>query len=302
MGRSQVLYNRTKGRHRSQGGRGDNTGRGGRGRNEQGGTGSGGRRSRSDANQRDDWKQKTHGNRHSHHHHHHHHQQQHQHQQQSYGSRGRDYEHEYELLLAGRDTTLGSTKHRHRSDLEDDVDNHSPLGGTASICLPSMAATLETLSISRRLRMPLHVAASAFPSRFPRPEESKEEEPPPSSGVDDTVDAAAAAAAAAVDDDDDDDKDDVCADLEDWLDDACGEPEQPGEPHIAEASAVATTSEPSGFQTRNDETANDAPEPNSKIVEEGNDDGDGDGDDDNDNEDDNEDDDNLDDWLDSVIE
>ena len=281
MGRSQVLYNRTKGRNTNRGGRG------GRGRNDEGGTDNGGR-GRIDRSNHDGWKQKQHQSKatsriYS--------------NNNNNNSNEKDYENEYELLLAGRNTFL-SSKNRAFSTKEKEQDHGS--FGTTSICIPSMAATLSTLSISRRLRMPLHVVASAFPSRFPEEQEQKEKEDEREHGREREAQTSSSTDVSTIEEV----MDDRLLNLESWLDDECGDTQQPRSARIR-SSPVAVAGSDLPSQTR-DARINKASEDDSLlansnsnedmkngneeevIVEETKEDG---GDDDE-----------LDDWLDSVIE
>jgi hypothetical protein len=168
MGRSQVLYNQTKGRNRNQ------AGRGGSQDNDTSGTGrTNDNRTKNSSNSSD---RKPHNL---------------PRQPLPRGSidnsHQKDYEHEYELLFAGRDTYLSSqssssSKNKSKNNFDDydeekNVENSTSffVGGTGSICILSMAATLESMPVARRLRIPLRVAATAFPSRF-RTEQAREEE------------------------------------------------------------------------------------------------------------------------------
>lgn len=249
MGRSQVLYNRTKGRNRAgRGGRGDETGSAKPGRVAY-------------KNQSNDpWKQEQRYQRTV---------------DSSYGrNTEKDYEHEYEVLLAGRDTYLSKRK-------EDEEKDDIPLGASASVCIASMAATLESISVSSRLRMPLHVAASAFPSRYQSSPEKKHvaaERPSPGFNSNNNS---------------------PSNELEDWLDDACGVGE---DAHAQEKDENVTRNKgayPTGTNPSDaTPTTSDEPEPNTnnndgmrteavQATEGANDDGDDEG---------------LDNWLDSIIE
>jgi len=178
MGRSQVLYNRTKGRNKNRSGRGGN------------------RTSEESANASNNRKYSGHTPREQVH-------------QTSAANQPKDYEHEYEVLFAGRTTFLTSKK----TEDNDDEDTLL-LGGSAngSICIPSMAATLESMEISKRLRIPMRVAAKAFPEQFRMEEEERaeitneKEEMVVNSPLEteNTV------------------SDGSAEDLENWLDDACG--------------------------------------------------------------------------------
>ncbi|VEU44448.1 unnamed protein product [Pseudo-nitzschia multistriata] len=279
MGRSQVLYNRTKGRGRNR------AGRGGRGRGDEGGTSNGGRDG-TDKRHRNHWKQQHYahpissGNVSN--------------SKNSGGDsnpKGKDYENEYELLLAGRDTFLRSKDHQNSSAFEEEEEIYQCAALGASICIPSMAATLNSMSVSHRLRMPLHVVASAFPSRFKADQvrdegqkEGEEEVHADSENGDASVGKAVVV---------EDDADDSSANLEDWLDDACGNTQEPQPqtsiPHRTVSPKASDGSihnsdngddvSPSAANLGNEKTAEAAVD---NKIEDG-----GDGD--------------LDDWLDSVI-
>ena len=178
MGRSQVLYNRTKGRNKNRPGRGGN------------------RTSEESANASNNRKYSGHTPREQVH-------------QASSANQPKDYEHEYEVLFAGRTTFLSSSK------TEDNDDEDNLLLGCStngSICIPSMAATLESMEISKRLRIPMRVAAKAFPEHFRMAEEEKAEN---TTEKEETVVNSPLETENTA-------SDGSAEDLENWLDDACG--------------------------------------------------------------------------------
>eukprot|EP00531_Pseudo-nitzschia_arenysensis_P008062 CAMPEP_0116153924 /NCGR_PEP_ID=MMETSP0329-20121206/21504_1 /TAXON_ID=697910 /ORGANISM="Pseudo-nitzschia arenysensis, Strain B593" /LENGTH=237 /DNA_ID=CAMNT_0003650865 /DNA_START=59 /DNA_END=773 /DNA_ORIENTATION=- len=183
MGRSQVLYNRTKGRNKNRPGRGGNR------TNEESSSVNRRKDSGYINKPREQFQPSSSINRQT----------------------PKDYEHEYEVLFAGRTTYLSSSKTR--GDDNDDNENFL-LGGSTngSICIPSMAATLESMEISKRLRIPMRVAAKAFPERFRMAqEEEREMESPRETTVGDSnIETNKTASNGS------------SSDLEDWLDDACG--------------------------------------------------------------------------------
>jgi len=277
MGRSQVLYNRTKGRNRSRAGRGGG----------EIGTDDGNQKDRSNSNSRnrnlpppqsqrgliDDY--------------------------QNNRKPQKNYEEEYEILFAGRDTHLSSVSIRKDDDNENE---ESYLGGnTGSICLLSMAATLRGMDVAKRLRIPLRVAARAFPSSAgtendPAVEDEKEDLQPHSNhqegykgksqeedgeaGDTEGIPAGAALIPFEIQDDDNDDDDDNNDDDDDddaWLDDECGMNDDATKPATKGGITVASVvSNPA---------TNDALAKAKRELGGGDDDGEDD----------------LDDWLDSVI-
>ena len=279
MGRSQVLYNRTKGRNRN---------RSGRGGNRVDDAAATTPRNHGDAENRrnyprGDQKQQRH----------------HRYQQQPrpaprgpIESEPKNYENEYELLFAGRDTYLGSSSSSSKNipGVDNEEEKSLFVGGAASVCLPSMAAALEGLSVSQRLRVPLHAAATAFPSRFrketPRDEEKEASNNSPSPATTAAADGASSVAAGAKS------KDEDSSDaLENCLDDACRTGDD-AERSREMGGAAGGIRDPGGKTVggnNNLSPAKAGQEPTSQIMEDadnfggGGDDGD------------------LDDWLDSVI-
>ena len=299
MGRSQVLYNRTKGRNRNQ------TGRGGNQNNDTSRTGrSNDHRTKYSSNNESNSNSNSKHNLPS--------------QPLPRGaivdSHQKDYEHEYELLFAGRDTYLGSqnsSNGTNKNNFDDDYneeknDAGSPSslfvgGSTGSICIRSMAATLESMSVDQRLRIPLRVAATAVPSRFRTKQAPKEESEKPflgSAAKNEKEEGAnelassfpIATAVAAADDSPLETNENASSNLEDWLDDACGIDENTRDPGgIKGAMKTTTVTEMPTLVVSNlsaqkhGDSNNTADNLLAKTEEEY-------------------DDDNLDDWLDSVIE
>ena len=293
MGRSQVLYNRTKGRNRNQAGRGGNQ------NNDTSGTG-----------RTNDHRTKNISNSNSNH-------KPHNLPRQSLprgaisNSHQKDYEHEYELLFAGRDTYLSNQNSSNsKNNFDDDYDeekndasNPSSLfvgGSTGSICILSMAATLESMSVDQRLRIPLRVAATAFPSRFRTEQAPKEEHEKPflgtqaknekKEGPTELVSSFPIAAAVAAADSRLETNENASSNLEDWLDDACGIDESTRDPggikgaiKTTTATEVPTSVVSNPSSQKHGDSNNTADNLLAKAEEEY-------------------DDDNLDDWLDSVIE
>jgi len=219
MGRSQVLYNRNKGRNRNRTGRGGNAQPNGDERRN--GTG---QTNRSKGNQTNsDWKSSRGAV------------QPHPLPKGTIGRTPKDYEKEYEVLFAGRDTYLSSRRDKHQEE-QDDLASANPIVGGGSICIPSLAATFESLSIERRLRIPLHVAATAFPDKYrgleeyPRGEEKEDGDQAAPKQIETKTHAEEKEAAAEsttdtsspVETNQETSSDDLESNLEDWLDDACG--------------------------------------------------------------------------------
>lgn len=254
MGRSQVLYNRTKGRNRNRAGRGGNHD--------------------STASKSSSTNHRRQGlatqiprqfhpseslDRHS----------------------PKDYEQEYEVLFAGRSTYLSSSG-GNKSDEEDlALGDNSNYG---SICIPSMAATLESMDITKRLRIPMHVASRAFPEKMRIAEEEKHQEQ-----KDAAPQAVASLNTASPEDNVRSSSDPESANLEDWLDDVCGmdngsNAKKDTEPTKAVVSNVADENLNATKQTENSASNNATPEESiTNTVEDNGED-------------------NLDDWLDSMIE
>ena len=259
MGRSQVLYNRTKGRNRNRAGRGgnhDSTASKGSNTNY---------RKQGLANEITQQFQPSESlDRHA----------------------PKDYEHEYEVLFAGRSTYL-SNSGGSKSEEED-----LTLGGNSnygSICIPSMATTLESMDITKRLRIPMHVAARAFPEKIRIAEEEKHQE-------EEEEEDTAPQAVASLNTSSSEPKiksssDPESAKLEDWLDDVCGmEDDSNSERETgatkAAVSNVADEKLSATKQTENINSASSNLAPEESMANTEDDNGE----------------DNLDDWLDSMIE
>ncbi len=253
MGRSQVLYNRTKGRNKNRSGRGGN-------------------RTNQESNSTNRRKDSGHINKP-------------REQIQPSSSINRptpnDYEHEYEVLFAGRTTYLSS---KNRGDDNDGTENLF-LGRSTngSICIPSMAATLESMEISKRLRIPMRVAAKAFPERF-RMAQEEEKENEIESPQEVTADDSNVETNKTI-------SDGSSSDLENWLDDACGVVDD-----YDEKTSLSTKNKEESMDVSNSKESNSTPKDNTigimntaavdPLAQAEEDFGD----------------ENLDDWLDSVIE
>ena len=257
MGRSQVLYNRTKGRNRNRAGRGGN----------QESTAS----KSSNTNHRKQGITKPIPR-------------QHQPNESLDRNAPTDYEHEYEVLFAGRSTYLSSSGGS-KSEEEDLVGGGNSNYG--SICIPSMAATLESMDITKRLRIPMHVAARAFPDKVRIEEEEKQEH----QQKDNAVATASNDSSASSEQKIKSSPDPESSNLEDWLDDVCGIEDDSNAKYDTGRRATKPASNAdkdvsATNQTTNNNSANseETPEKSTAKAEEENGE------------------DNLDDWLDSMIE
>ena len=256
MGRSQVLYNRTKGRNRNRAGRGGN---------------------------QESTKSKSSNTNH---------------RKQGLSNQiprqyhpnesldriaSTDYEHEYEVLFAGRSTYL-SSRGGSKSEEEDLVGGGKSNYG--SICIPSMAATLESMDIAKRLRIPIHVAARAFPDKVRIEEEEKQEQQQEDNAAATVSNESSASSEQKIESSPDPDS----SNLEDWLDDVCGiDDDSNAENDTGRATKAASNTEKNANATNQttDKNSTSNKETSEKLTanaEEENGE------------------DNLDDWLDSMIE